>query len=70
MLNDRNTVLGTDICHGFPFTFDLGINGKEQGIFRSTDPNGPGCDAVDVSDNGQPYIMFLPVVVPTIVFQV
>ena len=60
---------GTDIYHGSPFTFDLDIHGKEQGMFRSTDSNDPGCDAVDVSGNGQPDILFLPVVVPTIVFQ-
>ena len=63
-------IFGTDICHGSPFTFDLGIHGKEQGMFRSTDSNCPGCGSVDVSDNGQPDILFLPIVVPTIVFQV
>ena len=62
--------MGTDICHGFPFTFDLDINGKEQGLFRSTDSNGPGCDEIDVSGKGQPDILFLPIVAPTIVFQV
>ena len=38
-------------------------------MFRETDYNGPGCDAVDVSDTGQPDILFLPVVVPAIVFR-
>ena len=66
----ESNFFGTDICHGFPFTFDIGIRGKEQGLFRATDSNGPGCDAVDVSDTGQSDILFLPVVVPTIVFQV
>ena len=43
---------GTDICHEFPFTFDIVIHGKGQGMFRATDSNGPGCDAVGVSNTG------------------
>ena len=61
--------VGTEICHGSPFTFDPGNNGKQQGLFRATDSNGTGCDSADVSDTGHPDVLFLPVVVPTIVFR-